>query len=94
MENQTTLETPSLRDQIESAVETVSEAPEVVETEVEVSDKPRDESGKFKSTKEEVTEAPEVEVQEEVVAEIKPAKPRPNKAMVAGSGTTLAKVGS
>ena len=75
MENQTTLETPSLRDQIESAVETVETAPEVVET--KVSDKPRDESGKFKSTKEE-TEAPSEEVQEEVVAEVKSAKPRPS----------------
>ena len=78
MENQTTLETPSLRDQIESAVETVEtavETPEVVET--EVSDKPRDESGKFKSTKEITDETPS-EVQEEVVAESKPAKPRPS----------------
>ena len=75
MENQTTLETPSLRDQIESAVETVETAPEVVES--EVSDKPRDESGKFKSTKE-VTEETPSEVQEEVVAESKPAKPRPS----------------
>ena len=79
MEDQTTLETPSLRDQLESAIETVVETPEVVETEVTEAktDKPRDESGKFKSTKE-VTEAPEVEVQEEVVAETKPAKPRPS----------------
>jgi len=74
MDNGTTLESPSLRDQIESAVETVETAPEV-ETEV-VESKPRDESGKFKSTKE-VTEAPS-EVQEEVVAEEKPAKPRPS----------------
>ena len=74
MENQTTLETPSLRDQLESAVEAVETAPEV-ESEV-VESKPRDESGKFKSTKE-VTEAPS-EVQEEVVAEEKPAKPRPS----------------
>ena len=44
MDNETTLESPSLRDQIESAVETVSEAPEVVESEVveSKSDKPRD----------------------------------------------------
>ena len=78
MDNQTTLESPSLRDQIESAVETVVETPEVVETEIKA-DKPRDESGKFKSTKEEVTEeAPIEEVQEEVVAETKPAKPRPS----------------
>ena len=76
--NETTLESPSLRDQIESAVETVEtavETPEVVETEV-TSDKPRDESGKFKKA-DEVTEAPS-EVQEEVVAEAKPAKPRPS----------------
>ena len=62
MDNGTTLESPSLRDQIESAVETVetvSEAPEVVESETEVkADKPRDESGKFKSTKEVTEEAP------------------------------------
>ena len=75
MEDQTTLETPSLRDQIESAVETVEATPEVVETEVvETTDKPRDESGKFKKVEE---EAPS-EVQEEVVAEAKPAKPRPS----------------
>ena len=77
MDNQTTLESPSLRDQLESAVESVVETPEVVETEVKA-DKPRDESGKFKSTKEVTEEAPEVEVQEEVVAEAKPAKPRPS----------------
>ena len=78
MDNQTTLESPSLRDQLESAVESVVETPEVVETEIKA-DKPRDESGKFKSTKEEVTEeAPIEEVQEEVVAETKPAKPRPS----------------
>jgi len=77
MENQTTLETPSLRDQLESAIETVEATPEVVESEVtETSDKPRDESGKFKSTKE--VEATPSEVQEEVVAESKPAKPRPS----------------
>ena len=76
MDNETTLESPSLRDQIENAVDTVTEAPEVVEA--EVSDKPRDESGKFKSTKEEVTEAPLGEVQEEVSLEAKPAKPRPS----------------
>lgn len=74
MDNETTLESPSLRDQLESAVEAVETAPEV-ESEV-VESKPRDESGKFKSTKE-VTEAPS-EVQEEVVAEEKPAKPRPS----------------
>ena len=74
MDNETTLESPSLRDQIESAVETVAETPEVVET--EVSDKPRDESGKFKKA-DEVTETPS-EVQEEVVAEVKTAKPRPS----------------
>jgi len=74
MDNGTTLESPSLRDQIESAVETVETAPEVVEA--EVSDKPRDESGKFKSNKE-VTETPS-EVQEEVVAETITAKPRPS----------------
>lgn len=80
MDNQTTLESPSLRDQIENAVDTVTEAPEVVETEVTEtkSDKPRDESGKFKSTKEEVTEAPIDEVQEEVSLEAKPSKPRPS----------------
>ena len=79
MDNQTTLESPSLRDQIENAVETVVEAPEVVETEVteSKSDRVRDESGKFKKT-EEVTETPTEEVQEEVVAEAKPAKPRPS----------------
>jgi len=77
MDNQTTLESPSLRDQLESAVESVVETPEVVETEVKA-DKPRDESGKFKKADEEVTEAPEVEVQEEVIAETKPAKPRPS----------------
>ena len=74
MDNETTLESPSLRDQLESAVEAVETAPEV-ESEV-VESKPRDESGKFKSTKE-VTEASS-EVQEEVVAEEKPAKPRPS----------------
>ena len=74
MENQTTLETPSLRDQIESAVETVEVAPEVVESEVaeSKSDKPRDESGKFKSNKE-VTEETPSEVQEEVSLEAKPS---------------------
>ena len=79
MDNQTTLESPSLRDQIENAVETVVEAPEVVETEVteSKSDRVRDESGKFKKA-EEVTETPTEEVQEEVVAEAKPAKPRPS----------------
>lgn len=79
MDNQTTLESPSLRDQIENAVDTVTEAPEVVETEVTEakSDKPRDESGKFKSNKE-VTEAPIDEVQEEVSLEAKPSKPRPS----------------
>ena len=76
MENQTTLETPSLRDQIESAVETIEVAPEVVESESR-SDKPRDESGKFKSSKE-ITEETPSEVQEEVVAEVKSAKPRPS----------------
>ena len=83
MDNGTTSESPSLRDQIESAVETVEtavETPEVVEsevTEVEAKqDKPRDESGKFKKA-EETTETPN-EVQEEVVAETKPAKPRPS----------------
>ena len=61
MDNETTLESPSLRDQIESAVETVSEAPEVVESEVveSKSDKPRDESGKFKSNKETTEETTE-----------------------------------
>ena len=80
MDNQTTLESPSLRDQLESAVESVSEAPEVVESEVTEakSDRPRDESGKFKKTEEVTEEAPKVEVQEEVVAEVKPAKPRPS----------------
>jgi len=80
MDNQTTLESPSLRDQLESAVESVVETPEVVETEVKA-DKPRDESGKFKKADEEVTEAPEVEVQEEVVLEATrpvPSKPRPS----------------
>ena len=80
MDNQTTLESPSLRDQLESAVEAVTETPEVVETEVTEtkSDRPRDESGKFKKTTEEVTEETPSEVQEEVVAEVKPAKPRPS----------------
>ena len=79
MDNETTLESPSLRDQIESAVETVSEAPEVVESEVveSKSDKPRDESGKFKSNKETTEETPS-EVQEEVSLEAKPSKPRPS----------------
>jgi len=86
MENQTTLETPSLRDQLESAIETVSETPEVVETEVaEVeakesdvkSEKPRDESGKFKKANTETSqESPLNEVSAE--HEIKPAKPRPS----------------
>jgi hypothetical protein len=83
MENQTTLETPSLRDQIESAVETVetvSEAPEVVESEaveVESSEKPRDESGKFKKAN---TESSQESSLNEVSAEseFKPAKPRPS----------------
>ena len=76
MDNETTLESPSLRDQLESAVEAVETAPEV-ESEV-VESKPRDESGKFKKT-EEVTEAPQVEQpQEAVEAEFKPAKPRPS----------------
>jgi hypothetical protein len=74
MDNETTLESPSLRDQLESAIDTVEATPEVVEA--EVSDKPRDESGKFKSNKE-VTEAPS-EVQKEVVAETITAKPRPS----------------
>lgn len=75
MENGTTSESPSLRDQLESAIETVVETP-VVETEAveTTSDKPRDESGKFVK---ETTETPS-EVQEEVVAEAKPAKPRPS----------------
>lgn len=78
MDNQTTLESPSLRDQIENAVETVVETP-AVETEVteSKSDRVRDESGKFKKS-EEVTETPTEEVQEEVVAEDKPSKPRPS----------------
>lgn len=79
MDNQTTLESPSLRDQLESAIETVSETPEVVETK---SDRARDESGKFTKAEtkaeEHVEETPEAEVQEEVVAEAKPAKPRPS----------------
>ena len=75
MDNETTLESPSLRDQIESAVETVEATPEVVES--EVADKPRDESGKFKSNKE-VTEETPSEVQEEVSLEAKPSKPRPS----------------
>jgi len=74
MDNETTLESPSLRDQLESAIDTVEATPEVVEA--EVSDKPRDESGKFKSNKE-VTETPS-EVQEEVIAETITAKPRPS----------------
>ena len=44
MENETTLESPSLRDQLESAIETVTETPEVIETKTE---RARDESGKF-----------------------------------------------
>ena len=80
MENQTTLETPSLRDQIESAVETVEAAPEVVETEVveSKSDKPRDESGKFKKTEEVQETSPTEQPQEAVAEEFKPAKPRPS----------------
>lgn len=80
MDNQTTLESPSLRDQLESAIETVVETPEVVETELTEtkSDRPRDESGKFKKTEEVTEETPIAEVQEEVVAEAKPAKPRPS----------------
>jgi len=74
MDNETTLESPSLRDQLESAIDTVEATPEIVEA--EVSDKPRDESGKFKSNKE-VTETPS-EVQEEVIAETITAKPRPS----------------
>ena len=79
MDNETTLESPSLRDQIESAVETVEATPEVVESEVaeNKSDKPRDESGKFKSNKE-VTEETPSEVQEEVSLESKPSKPKPS----------------
>lgn len=75
MDNETTLESPSLRDQIESAVETVVETP-VVESTNEITERPRDESGKF--TKE--TETPEAEAKIEVSSEpeVKPAKPRPS----------------
>lgn len=81
MDNQTTLESPSLRDQLESAIETVSETPEVEVTETK-SERVRDESGKFTKAEtkveEKVEETPIAEVQEEVVAEAKPAKPRPS----------------
>ena len=81
MENQTTLESPSLRDQLESAIDTVTETPEVEVKETK-SDRPRDESGKFTKAEDNsaeiVEEAPKAEVQEEVVAETKPAKPRPS----------------
>jgi len=74
MDNETTLESPSLRDQIESAVETITETPEVVETENTISERPRDESGKFKSTEEKAEENIEVSGEPEVKA----AKPRPS----------------
>ena len=74
MEDQTTLETPSLRDQLESAVEAVVETPEVVETENTISERPRDESGKFKST--ESQDENKIEVTGD--AEVKTAKPRPS----------------
>ena len=80
MENQTTLESPSLRDQIESAVEIVVETPEVEVKETN-SDRPRDESGKFTKVEEnsqEVVEETPKEVKEEVVAEAKPSRPRPS----------------
>ena len=84
MENQTTLESPSLRDQLESAIDTVTETPEVEVTETKA-ERLRDESGKFtkaeENSEEKVEETPSEEVQEEVVSEATrpvPSKPRPS----------------